>query len=302
LDVADRLLREATVPRSWILQGSPSVWDVWTWWELDDEELDGWTIAVHLDRIRAGDNFALWLGGKDPGVYAVGKVTSDAYGPFRPSGGHWIQPPDHDVWGVDLETTKYLFDHPIPKSELVADTDFSNALILRMPRSPNPIALEPGEWQAIRRRTGRGRQPQRPVRAQPVVTARPLGSAHEDVTVATTAQERNRVFREARLVKRFEKFLGRQLMARTVLLPSGERLVCDAYDDKDDLLIEAKASTSRQDVRMAIGQLMDYRRYLAPKGRLAVMLPQEPTADILDLLHGLKIRVIVQKGSRFIDA
>lgn len=88
-------------------------------------------------------------------------------------------------------------------------------------------------------------------------------------------------------------------MARSVRLPSGERLVCDAYDDASSLLIEAKASTSRQDIRMAIGQLLDYRRHLAPHANLAVLLPALPGDDLVALLQELGIRIIARSGRGF---
>ncbi len=82
-------------------------------------------------------------------------------------------------------------------------------------------------------------------------------------------------------------------------MPSGERLVCDVYDAQQDLLLEAKSSVSRQDVRMAIGQLLDYRRHLAPTATLAVLLPEPPSEDVLALLRELKIRVVVRTAGGF---
>lgn len=48
---------------------------------------------------------------------------------------------------------------------------------------------------------------------------------------------------------------------------------------------------------MAIGQLMDYRRHVAPKSRLAVLVPQQPSDDLLDLLKSLKIGVIYETAT-----
>jgi hypothetical protein len=283
------------------LQSNPKSWDVWSWWENDVEELDDWTIARHLDDIRPGDDFALWISGKEAGVYAIGKVTSYPDGPFRPSGPYWIDPPDHDVWGVELDTRRYLFDHPILKSDLIIHPDFAKSLVVRMPGSANPIPLTSAEWQVIRSRARRSGMAARPKSSAPVVTARPVGDAPEDITIPTAAQEQRRTFREARLVKGYEKHLGRQLMSRSILLPSGERLICDAYDERSGTLIEAKSSATRQDVRMAIGQLLDYRRHLAPKGNLAVLLPEPPTSDLEDLLRHLKIQIIAKRGNKYVE-
>jgi hypothetical protein len=50
---------------------------------------------------------------------------------------------------------------------------------------------------------------------------------------------------------------------------------------------------------MAIGQLMDYRRHIDPGGTLAILLPERPSPDLLDLLKSLAIDTIVREGSTF---
>ena len=105
------------------------------------------------------------------------------------------------------------------------------------------------------------------------VTERPLGAVPEDIEVASPTAARVRQFREAGLVKRYADFIGRPLVMKSARLPTGERLVADAYDKKSDQLIEAKASATRDEIRMAIGQLLDYRRHLALHAKLAVLVP-----------------------------
>lgn len=56
--------------------------------------------------------------------------------------------------------------------------------------------------------------------------------------------------------------------------------------NKQDMLIEAKSSTERADVRMAIGQLYDYRRVLADDSiKMGVLLPSEPDQEVKSLLE-----------------
>jgi hypothetical protein len=43
---------------------------------------------------------------------------------------------------------------------------------------------------------------------------------------------------------------------------------------------------------MAIGQLYDYQRHLAPGANLAVLLPELPSTDLLALLRQLDIAVL----------
>lgn len=57
----------------------------------------------------------------------------------------------------------------------------------------------------------------------------------------------------------------------------------DIYDHTNQDIIEAKSSSSREHVRSAIGQLLDYRRYVSHK-RISVLLPKKPREDLLDLL------------------
>jgi hypothetical protein len=56
-------------------------------------------------------------------------------------------------------------------------------------------------------------------------------------------------------------------------------------------LIEAKASNSRNGVRSGLGQLLDYRRFVAHE-RLALLLPSKPRPDHIALLFGHGCAVI----------
>jgi hypothetical protein len=280
----------------WILQCNPRVWDVYDWWENSNEPLASWTIARHLNDIRRGDRFAFWIGGSQAGVYATGTFTGQiTQGHVDPK--YWKRPPRGLEWFAYLQVRQYLFDRPIRKFDLMQDKDFANALIIRMPGGANPFRLTPKEWRAIERRAGSSVRP-RPTGSTVRVTSRSLGSVKEQSTVVSAGAERTRTYREHQLVKRYETFLGRPLEVRTALLPSGEILVIDAFDPVDDLLIEAKVTSSRQDIRMAIGQLLDYRRHLAPAGKIAVLLPNRPSKDLLDLLRSLQIGVIYETATR----
>ena len=53
-------------------------------------------------------------------------------------------------------------------------------------------------------------------------------------------------------------------------------MFCDLWVQDRHALIEAKNSDSREALRMAIGQLYDYRRFHEPPVRLAVLLPHQP--------------------------
>lgn len=69
-------------------------------------------------------------------------------------------------------------------------------------------------------------------------------------------------------------------------------LAIDLIDKTENRLIEVKANATRAAVRGAIGALMDYRRFINPTPRLAVLVPDKPREDLLDLCASLCIEVI----------
>ncbi|GHH63658.1 hypothetical protein GCM10017673_04980 [Streptosporangium violaceochromogenes] len=79
-------------------------------------------------------------------------------------------------------------------------------------------------------------------------------------------------------------------ISRHQMLPKGETrpLFTDLYDGDLNLLVEAKGSVTRENVRMAIGQLADYGRFL-PDATRAILLPAEPRADLLALARSQNI-------------
>ena len=77
--------------------------------------------------------------------------------------------------------------------------------------------------------------------------------------------------------------------------PVGEALplYTDLYDPKTRLIIEAKGTATREAVRMAVGQLLDYRRFV-DRPNLAVLVPEMPRRDLLEYLRSNHISVIAQ--------
>jgi len=68
-----------------------------------------------------------------------------------------------------------------------------------------------------------------------------------------------------------------------------------------DLLIEVKSSIDIGSVRLAIGQLFDYRRYLKRNlaTKLAIMLPEQPDIEVRSLLKHLGIHLLWFSSSNF---
>ncbi|MFC0036803.1 hypothetical protein [Actinomadura rayongensis] len=111
--------------------------------------------------------------------------------------------------------------------------------------------------------------------------------------------------REAKLTAAFQSFLEKQQhdVKRFQIKVKGlsSTLLTDLYDVTAHVLFEAKGTSSRKDIRMAVGQLMDYRRHVHPiDPKLAVLLPDEPHEDLRDLLESVGIALVYRDGDRFI--
>ena len=115
---------------------------------------------------------------------------------------------------------------------------------------------------------------------------------------------------EDKLVQRYKKYLKKnhQIDLKKYQFDiSGENstLETDGWIDESKTLIEAKyfkkGESPRQKIRMAIGQLHDYKRHAKPKPkRLAILLPRCPVNDLVKLLHLQKIDIIYEEQSKFI--
>lgn len=118
-----------------------------------------------------------------------------------------------------------------------------------------------------------------------------FGRAAVDALVATKAEQS--------LIDEFTEFQkarGRTF-TRWEIFPRGstERLLTDIYDDETRTLYEAKASSARPDVRLGLGQILDYSRFIDGCEALALLLPSRPTDDLLDLLHTFDVRAVWRK-------
>lgn len=105
--------------------------------------------------------------------------------------------------------------------------------------------------------------------------------------------------REAALVHRYVAWVeqrGARCRSRKIPNPdTGGSLFCDLYNELSEELIEAKGSASRENVRMALGQLLDYGRNV-PHRRLGVLLPTLPAEDLVALLAQYHISCIYEES------
>jgi hypothetical protein len=107
------------------------------------------------------------------------------------------------------------------------------------------------------------------------------------------------------LVRDYSDFLtenGDEVTRNQVSAPGASGpLYSDVFNHTRHHLIEAKAGTSRGDIRMAIGQLADYQRFVPPFKRRAVLLEAKPHPDLVALLSSQDIAVIWRSGEGFAD-
>jgi 5-methylcytosine-specific restriction protein A len=103
---------------------------------------------------------------------------------------------------------------------------------------------------------------------------------------------------ESELVARFRAWAETTgvTLVRYRIRPPGELrdLYTDLFDQTNNVLYEAKGIATREAVRMAIGQLLDYSRHIPTKPDLAVLLPTQPAQDLLDLLTTLNITCVYE--------
>lgn len=108
---------------------------------------------------------------------------------------------------------------------------------------------------------------------------------------------------ESRLVHTYARHLrdkGEQVARLRIDVTAAETIYADVYSRTRNLLVEAKATPSRDAIRTAIGQLFDYGRYCTDASR-AVLVPEQPSDDLLALLAAVDIGAIWCGPSGFLD-
>jgi hypothetical protein len=115
------------------------------------------------------------------------------------------------------------------------------------------------------------------------------GTKFKHHTYGIPGKERNHP--EAQLVEHYVQWMGgKERFGHNYIRSS--RLYVDLFDKTFWQLIEAKASINREAIRMAIGQLRDYKRFYKRPASLAVLLPSRPSDSCMKLLTDNHISVI----------
>jgi hypothetical protein len=118
------------------------------------------------------------------------------------------------------------------------------------------------------------------------------------------AKEKQLLRPESELVLQFKEYLEEIGHATSgVVVPVGTEVIrADLFDRTCGVLYEAKASPDRQLIRTAIGQLLDYRRFIKPEPELRVLLPARPNQDLCALLAATGIGATWRDRAGWSDA
>jgi hypothetical protein len=104
------------------------------------------------------------------------------------------------------------------------------------------------------------------------------------------------------LVQTFCQYLRskRYEVKRLQVLPEGEvkPIFSDLYIPEIPLLVEAKGTVERGSIRMALGQLLDYRRFVA-EARCAILVPSKPRPDIGELVRSAGVELYWPENAGF---
>ena len=260
-------------------------------WEPDNWENGGMgpRFAGNPDarsKVQLGDIILIARGKKSADMVGFGVVKGQLRAERLP-------PLNGDVYLRDLDPFKRC--ERVPKSVLIlAVLQHTRALVQLHPEA-NPDARKVCAWmeRQLAEQEKHSKEPKKaPLRK----------SKKSDYEVRTPEQVKKLQKLEEKLLHGYQRWLktqGRQLAA----LKYG-RNECDAWEAERQNLIEAKARTRREDIRMAVGQLFDYAfqmREQFDNPNKAILLPNEPPVDGVKWLEPLGIKLIWRSGRSFQD-
>jgi hypothetical protein len=133
--------------------------------------------------------------------------------------------------------------------------------------------------------------------SEPQITRIPVEQQNvEEVQVARTSESYTALRREQKLVLEYTRYLesrGSTVVRFRAQAPGEARpIVCDVYDETRNNLVEGKGTGARGELRMAIGQLTDYARFVATQPARAVLVPARPRPDLEALLRAAHVAAV----------
>jgi hypothetical protein len=177
-------------------------------------------------------------------------------------------------------------DHYTADAPETGDGPIRSVIVFRLRPTSDTARLAPSRLDAV------GTEPVKKVPVEQHLTERMMIEPHREPYEAERREQELVLTYVAALVARGHD------VGRLQLRPPGEPapLYCDVYDATTNTIFEAKGSVARDAVRMAIGQLADYARLIKPAPTRAILVPESPRADLLQLAASQGIDVIWRNG------
>jgi len=124
-----------------------------------------------------------------------------------------------------------------------------------------------------------------------------------EYSVIGSSDEKIASRREQKLVLAFRDYLSSKghVVTKHVYGNGLSAIECDLFDETSNVLYEAKGTSHRMNIRLAIGQLFDYRRFEHKEPELAILVPGRPNDEIVDLCNSLNIEIVWPTGDSFIS-
>jgi hypothetical protein len=181
------------------------------------------------------------------------------------------------------------------------DGPIRSVIVFRLkPKTIDPLPPDTMFAEGIRRAFGSARAASAEPAAVQEVAVEELWTERMFINPRQEKTEAER--REAALVTSFRDYLRLQghQPTRLKILPEGETkpIFTDLYVRSQNLLVEAKGTVERGAIRMALGQLLDYRRF-AQGARCAILIPTRPRDDLVALVQGEGVELFWREGENF---
>lgn len=268
---------------------------------------DFWSFGQGYGDPLVGDRVFMLRTGKNRGVVAAGELISDGIFP----GEHWGES-GREAKYVDVSWNVMLADEDrLPVEEVqqaLADFKFpvlNSGRLIKEPSASVLAELWERHLEELSRVTenpwlgGRRRSPgQQSSRRIPLERNR-----IKEYYVESFSSYRARRA-ESEMVHRFAATLtarNADVGGFQMKVGDGMRsLLADLFDHTDNVLYEAKGSSSREAVRMALGQLLDYRRHIDSRPAVSVLLPDKPVDDLLALLSEHGVGCVYEDAGKFV--
>lgn len=141
-------------------------------------------------------------------------------------------------------------------------------------------------------------------KSEPVTDVVPVEEVNTESAFVTPDREPYEMERrEALLVRRYREHLMRQghEVNRLRVVPAGESapLFSDLWDVTEQELIEAKGTTTRESVRMAVAQLHDYGRFVE-HNRKTLLVPAALRPDLTAFVQNMGISIVFPDGDDWV--